>query len=1670
MKTKSIFTTLIIGTILLIVGALLVRQPAMVHAQEQISPDTAINPSASRTSSAFAVNSSCGEPLLTANVDVDRDGVVDRVVDLDQCYRHNFTYAGVDKRVIVYYTVTNGTLADRLPDIDTNPNDGINDIAAQLAQWTEEAWRRYRDYGFNDPLGRNDFAVAVFDVIPGYAGRCCSGRNYEFDAPALLSALAPGNDPRDGMGIAFHETWHAVEHSNKGGWIDEATASNMMDHVNLQVDLDNSNDYIGKVKGYMNGGASRSLTTSSYEAAMWWTYYMEQLGLVTSEPDRGVDAMLQFWDNLNADGLTTLDNVIRGTPGGRTFESVWIDFTVANYAKELTGPGVPDKYQYQDELQAGAPDYPPVRLELNRFIGIGEGIIETGGNVQPWSAKYYQVSPDPAIPIINLDFRLDIPSRRAAFTLLAIKNNDIAWELDPPYIGGHFVQSIANDDYDRIVVIVTGLQERVNFRYAFNATAPVLNIIDPLQSRKAQAGDPASPDKILVKVEVLSPLGGGTPVAGIALDDFVLTIGSKVVPPADLISRAYVQGQYWFLFRAPTQSADGDYNLQIDFATLSDTEAAAVHYAPRSAADNVLIMDRSGSMGYFGGLKLQAAKDAARLYVDSWRDGDKIGLVSFNDASTVDVDLADWDMTPMGSRDQAIEKIKDLLAGGNTAIGNAALTGMGELVIRGDPNHSWALILLSDGIETVTEPQSIRDFLDAYTDRKGANEKVPQVHVIALGPDADLVALEQIANVTGGSYQYAGEPLSATRTGLHLSSEKTEQPSDAIDIHYGSNKSVVMPGLVQEEVDLPNDLAEIYRIISESVAHQQQIYSARGTIRLGETVSHAIRLDGGASEGIFTLNWDSRLSLGAEVRLYQPDGTLIQAPTLVDSSHSVWRLPNPMAGEWLMTIGPQEGCEFCVSHYLVEAALKSDLTMDVFMGLAVDDRLIGRPMPILVSLSDQQSVPGAVVNAQITDPAGNPWNLSLYDDGLHGDGSANDGFYGNTFHRTALEGSYVAAITAQGTSTLAGDFQRRLRASFNLASAPDNDQDGIPDWADPTPDRADALEDPDLDGVTNIEEFRQGTNPLDSDTDNGGESDGSEWEFGSDPLEPVDDQISCIPDFQATNVIQNLEDYINPRGSVLEFSVALGHDHFVLRRGIDLVGPWPVINDQVEPTGQYIDDQVTLGTTYYYFLQAVDQAGHRSCILGPRSTTPKVDSVPPTGYVLINDGARATASVNAVLTFVASLDTVEMIVSNNPDFDGADWEPYQSRKPWQLEPQNNLATVYVGYRDASGNESEILLDSIDVIMADLLITQTDSPDPVIAGNHLSYWMSVTNNGPDEAREVVVTDSLPAGVTFTSATPSPGNCVEAGGLITCDLGDLASGASASLPIVVTVNSSTSCDTTLMNTAEVTSIDPDPDLRNNTATTDTLVLCRTDLSIAKADSPDPVYTGSELTYELSVFNNGPSDASRVTVIDTLPVETIFNSATTSQGSCGETEGSVSCDLGSLASGAGATITILVTPTAGGLITNTAHVSGNETDPDSTNNTANSSTTVIFVVGVDIKPGNPNNPVNPGNKGQFTVAILSAPGFDAPNDLDWTSLTFGRSGNESSLAACQKKARDVNHDGLADLVCHFYTELTGLQTGDTEAILKGSTRDDILIEGREFISIVPPKVVGRSIVKIR
>jgi uncharacterized repeat protein (TIGR01451 family) len=124
--------------------------------------------------------------------------------------------------------------------------------------------------------------------------------------------------------------------------------------------------------------------------------------------------------------------------------------------------------------------------------------------------------------------------------------------------------------------------------------------------------------------------------------------------------------------------------------------------------------------------------------------------------------------------------------------------------------------------------------------------------------------------------------------------------------------------------------------------------------------------------------------------------------------------------------------------------------------------------------------------------------------------------------------------------------------------------------------------------------------------------------------------------------------------------------------------------------------------------------------------------------------------------------------------------------------------------------------------ADLAITKTDSPDPVVVGSTLTYTIQVSNLGPHEATGVTVIDDLPGGVSFLTATTSNGSCQRKGKKVTCAIGTLAADATKANAVTITIQVRPTKAGKIENTATVDGVEKDPVGKNNKAKASTTVV--------------------------------------------------------------------------------------------------------------------------------------------------------------------------------------------------------------------------------------------------------
>jgi uncharacterized repeat protein (TIGR01451 family) len=262
--------------------------------------------------------------------------------------------------------------------------------------------------------------------------------------------------------------------------------------------------------------------------------------------------------------------------------------------------------------------------------------------------------------------------------------------------------------------------------------------------------------------------------------------------------------------------------------------------------------------------------------------------------------------------------------------------------------------------------------------------------------------------------------------------------------------------------------------------------------------------------------------------------------------------------------------------------------------------------------------------------------------------------------------------------------------------------------------------------------------------------------------------------------------------------------------------------------------------------------------------------------------------------------------------------------------------------------------------SDLAIALSASPSPVPAGAALSYTIGVTNLGPRDASNLVVTDRLPDGdVLLVSATGIGWACAATGQIVTCTRPLLLVGAAPSIVIDIQTPGVAS---SLVDQVTVTATTDDLNTVNNTASITTGVFDSADLSIEATATPDPVRIGTEVSYTLSVTNDGPTPASNVSVVDTLPAGATFVSAGGPGWSCDNLGQIVTCTTASLgiASSAQAISIVATAPGSAGNISNAATVSSDTSDPDPTNNTATTVTLASAFADVSIDIADSPDPI--------------------------------------------------------------------------------------------------------------
>lgn len=432
--------------------------------------------------------------------------------------------------------------------------------------------------------------------------------------------------------------------------------------------------------------------------------------------------------------------------------------------------------------------------------------------------------------------------------------------------------------------------------------------------------------------------------------------------------------------------------------------------APTERIDVALVIDRSGSMG---GNKITQAKNAASQFVQLLNIGDEVAVCSYS--SSASTNFAITEITSQQTIEDAVIAISGISAGGMTSIGAGMLEGQGQLYNCAIPNYNQGMLLLSDGWEN-TSPM-VADILPTIPEET-------DIYTIGFGDGCDEALMRNIAAVTGGFYKKADDD--------------------------GSN------------------IGLICNLILNAIFGQQMIATFSGSIAGGgrEVIEHNIVLDSLCSQVTFNLMWEHNDS-DLDLVLIDPNNTEIDSAYAASDTtiyfysyetQEFYRIDEPDYGDWtLKIIGVT--VPYGTENYDATVAGFSGIEMQV--AFDQDSYVTGQPIVITAELTvEGNPIIGVTVTTEVENPNYIIDSLTLYDDGNHEDGVADDGIYGNSYNNANQGGSYTFTIFASGTAPVGGDFTRiasrstfvsgptvyqtTIDAGYNMVAVP-----GIPTPSDP---------------------------------------------------------------------------------------------------------------------------------------------------------------------------------------------------------------------------------------------------------------------------------------------------------------------------------------------------------------------------------------------------------------------------------------------------------------------------------------------------------------------------------------------------------------------------------------------------------------------------------------------
>ncbi len=363
--------------------------------------------------------------------------------------------------------------------------------------------------------------------------------------------------------------------------------------------------------------------------------------------------------------------------------------------------------------------------------------------------------------------------------------------------------------------------------------------------------------------------------------------------------------------------------------------------------------------------------------------------------------------------------------------------------------------------------------------------------------------------------------------------------------------------------------------------------------------------------------------------------------------------------------------------------------------------------------------------------------------------------------------------------------------------------------------------------------------------------------------------------------------------------------------------------------------------------------------------------------------------------------------------------------------RTTTSTVSANEADPVPDNNTVVNETLAGLQTDLVLSITDSPDPLYVKNGQStYTVTARNNGPSAATGIVATLTLDPNTEFVSTTLG----THAGGVVTADIPPLGNNAATSFDVVVTALNTG----TLEATGSIAGGQEDPDLSNNTEVEQTVYALLSDLSVMITDSPDPVtpVAGGVITYTVTVKNGGPSAVEGAEATLTLDGTTSFVSASAGSHDGSPIGGVVTVPVGDLAPSAEYVFTVTAATLAAGRSYAVAAVthSGPQEDPAGNNNVAPTYTLVY-----DTLPALPIG-VYSSISGHPTSVVPGVPDgvfedFDrpqlSPNSKLWilpAITTAASAADEIIIVGSGCTANTLVQEGVTQLDPNGYADIVG------------------------------------------